>query len=124
MSNAFSTWVLLAILGMSGCAEASGRTVRLVCPGQDDLARALCQTVRAQLVQRGHHLAKDAMIELRLEASAPTPRRLLARLSVTGAAGRTPAEQGELSVIDRATPPQQQLEDFAAGLIDRLGPGF
>lgn len=115
--------VLLAIVGMTGNAQASDLAVRLDCQVQGQMAQALCEAVRDQLAQRGHSLTDTATTRLTLHASAPSPRRLLARLDVIRDGVRLDGEQGELSVIDREEIPQGQIDSFAADLLDasRLG---
>lgn len=125
MCKTISATALLAILAVAGCApaQAADRTVQLTCLGHGTVAQALCQAVRDGLVRDGHILSEQGDVQLRLHADLASPQRLLARLEVTGDGPHRSGEQGELSVIDRDTIPHQQLEDFAAALIDRAGLG-
>ncbi|SMO68549.1 hypothetical protein [Paracoccus laeviglucosivorans] len=114
---------LFGVLGATGCGSAAGaEPVALKCePGTAAIA-ALCDAIRNELVQRGHRIDTDrAGTELVLTANAPRVDIIWARLDVIRDGTRHRGEQGELSVMDRADLPPQQLEFFARALIDRAG---
>jgi hypothetical protein len=114
---------LLSALAAGEAGAATSDPVRLECRG-GAVAEPLCAALRAELLRRGHSLAEDAPLRLVLWAEAPDPSALVARLDLEDDGQWRQGEPGTLAVIDRRVLPGRQLQDFAAALLDRAGPGF
>lgn len=88
------------------------------------MAEPLCTALRGELQRRGHPLDAQAPVLLLLEVRSPDPRVLIARLDIERHGQRQIGQEGTLSVLDRQTLPDNQLQQLAAALLDRAGPEF
>ena len=125
MRCALLSCVLVAACAVNGGAQA-GDPISLVCPqnSQPSVAR-LCAALEVALHEgvdpalTGSGAPAGTPLRLILEAEAPQPGILKARLAVEQGTTRRQGEQGELSVMDRATIPQDQIDHFARTLLAR-----
>ncbi len=111
---------MVAACAISDGAPAMAAPVSLVCPPHTipDVSR-LCAAIEVALRDAGYKLQDKAPIRLLLEADAPKPQRLTARLIVQQNGMRHAGEQGELTVMDRADIPKNRIDSFARTLVAR-----
>lgn len=110
--------VSLMACSVSGGSPAPAGKIALICPQPAAPAAArLCSALEAELVQRGYTLAQEADARLILDADNVNAAVLNARLTVERDGSRQIGEQLQLTVMDRATIPNAQIERFAKALL-------
>ena len=120
MRKALSLAVVFSLAGPAACAAASDRAVSLECVTEGQAAVALCQAMRGELHRRGYAVDPQGTA-LVLNARSLRPDRLRADLTVVRDGRQQQGQTGDVSVVDRRTIPQRQLETFAAALLDKAG---
>lgn len=110
----------LVALAMIDCAMADPPASLLIrCEAGDAQAAVFCEAVRAQLQQqRPWPQAEAGVTELVVVTRMPRPNRMLARIDTVRRGRRHRGEQAELSVMDRATIPQRQRDQFVSALVN------
>lgn len=112
----------LAACGASGAGFAPAVDIALICPPDAGAATVrLCAAVEAGLVQRGYRISQDPEVQTRLilDAESPSAAVLSARLTVERDGKRAQGELGQLTVADRASIPETQIDQFAQALLSR-----
>lgn len=122
MRSYFLVGALVAACAVTGETQAGTGPVSLACPPNPAASVAhLCTALEGALRDSGYRLQKDAGAKIRLvlEAEAPQPNLLTARLTVEQDGARRAGEQGTLSVMDRDQIPPARIDDFARKLLAR-----
>lgn len=112
--------VSLMACSVSGGSPAPAGKIALICPQPAAPAAVrLCTALEAELVQRGYTLAQgaDADARLILDADNVNAAVLNARLTVERDGSRQIGEQIQLTVMDRTTIPNAQIDRFAKALL-------
>lgn len=111
--------ILVAACAVSAGTQAGPGPITLVCPDEPDPAvTRLCGALAEALRNAGYQVdATTAALRLVVEAETPRPGLLRARLVVEQDGARKLGEKGELSVMDRAEIPPDQIDGFARDLL-------
>lgn len=116
---------LFAACVISG-APGLAAPAALSCPATEDaLTGRLCAAIYQELSRRGvpGGDADPSAPHLTLTAHSPHPQTLLARLTPQDGATRREGAELTLSVMDRASIPDRDLQQFARLLLDQVVPG-
>lgn len=115
---------LATACAMGDPAAGSGSVVGLDCPvAAPATVQALCQAIEAELSRGGYEVAAGQGVALRLilDAEAPRPSLLRARLIVEDRNGRREGKAIELSAADRPAVSRRATEDLARLLLQNAG---